>query len=453
MARRLHLHLLAAALISLGALWLVPAGQAQEERGIAYSIELDGDISPATEAWVGSALDSAADEGAEIAIIRLDTPGGLDDSTREIVKDITAAPMPVVAYVSPDGARAGSAGAYITQAADVAAMAPQTNIGSATPISVGPGSGDEVLGRKITNDAAAYMRALAEVHGRDPELGERMVTEAVNVTAEEALEESFIDTIAGSEEELLIGLDGFRIKGPKAQTLDTSGLRIESHDTPLRYELLGIIVDPTIAFLLLTVGLIGLAIELFSPGLIVPGALGAVSFILGIFGTSQLPVTAVGIALLVLAVGLIIAEGQLPTGGFLGGAGVIALVFAGLLLFNDDEGADISVPVIITSAILLGGFAAFLADRVVKARREPVRTGHEEMVGLLVEARTRLDPEGHVWAEGALWRARLADGEDSEPVLTGGHVRVVAVEGLTLIAVPATAPAAEADDDGDRDTL
>ena len=447
-----RLHLLLVATICLGALWAVPAGQAQEEGGIAYSIELTGDVSPATEAWIGSALDDAADEGAEIVIIRLDTPGGLVDSTREIVKDITASPLPVVVYVSPDGARAGSAGAYITQAADVAAMAPQTNIGSATPISVGPGSDDEVLGRKITNDAAAYMRALAEVHDRDPALGERMVTEAVNVTAAEALEAGFIDVIAGSESELLDELDGFRVAGPKAGTLETAGLEIESRDTPLRYELLGIVFDPTVAFLLLTVGLIGIAIEVFSPGLIIPGSLGAVSFILGLFGASQLPVTAAGIALLILAIGLIIAEGQLPTGGFLGGAGVIALVFAGLLLFNDDEGADVSVPVIITSAILLGGFAAFLVDRVVKARREPVRTGHEEMIGILAEARSRLDPEGNVWAEGALWRARLADGEDAEPVPAGAQVRIVAVEGLTLVAMPATAPA-EAADGGDRDTL
>ena len=452
-ALRRPLHLLVAALISLCALWAAPAGQAQGERGVAYSIELDADISPATEAWIGSALDDAADEGAEIAIIRLDTPGGLDDSTREIVKDITAAPMPVVVYVSPDGARAGSAGAYITQAADVAAMAPQTNIGSATPISIGPGSTDEVLGRKITNDSAAYMRTLAATHDRNPDLGEQMVTEAVNVTAEEALEAGFIDVIAESEEELLGELDGFPVAGPKAQTLTTSGLEIESHDMPLRYELLAIVVDPTIAFLLLTVGLIGLMIEIFSPGLILPGSLGAVSFILGLFGTSQLPVTAAGIALLVLAIGLIIAEAQLPTGGFLGAAGVVALVFAGLLLFNDDEGADVSVPVIITSAVLLGGFAVFLADRVVKARREPVRTGHEEMIGILAEVRSRLDPEGQVWAEGALWRARLAEGEAAEPVPAGAHVRVVAVEGLTLIAVSAAAPAAGPTDRTDRDTL
>jgi membrane-bound serine protease (ClpP class) len=267
-----------------------------------------------------------------------------------------------------------------------------------------------------------------------------MVTDAVNVTAAEALDAGFIDVIASSEDELLAELDGFGVSGPKAQTLKTADLEIDSHDMPLRYELLGLVVDPTIAFLLLTVGLIGVAIELFSPGLILPGALGAVSFVLGLFGSSQLPVTAAGVVLLVLAVGLIIAEGQLPSGGFLGAAGVVALVFAGLLLFNDDEGADVSVPVIITSAIVLGGFAAFLVDRTVKARREPVRTGREELIGISVEVRTRLDPEGQVWAEGALWRARLAD-EGAAPAAPGSHVRVIAVEGLTLVVERAPAPA------------
>jgi membrane-bound serine protease (ClpP class) len=437
---------IALAALCLGALWLVPAGRAQDG-GTAYSLELSGDISPATEAWVSSALDSAEAADAEIVIVRLDTPGGLVDSTREIVKDITASPLPVVVYVSPDGARAGSAGAYITQAADVAAMAPQTNIGSATPIAIGAGSDDQVLGRKITNDAAAYMRALAEVHDRDPAIGERMVTEAVNVTAQEALDAGFIDVIANSQPELVADLDGFRVAGPKATTLETAGIEIESHDTPLRYELLAIVFDPTVAFLLLTVGLIGIAIEVFSPGLIIPGTLGAISLILGLFGSSQLPVTATGIALLVLAIGLIIAEGQLPTGGFLGVAGVVALVFAGLLLFNEDEGADVSVPVIVTAAVLLGGFAAFLVDRVVKARREPVLTGNEEMIGVVVQARSRLDPEGQVWAQGALWRARLGAGGEAQPVPAGASVRISAVEGLTLVVEPEASPKVSSDRD------
>ena len=191
---------------------------------------------------------------------------------REMVKDILAAPMPVIAYVSPNGARAASAGVFVVEAADVAAMAPQTNIGSATPISIGGGDIGETLGRKITNDAAAYVRALAEGHGRNGDLAEQMVTDAVNVTASEAKTQGLIDVIAPSERELLDQLDGFEVKGPKAQRLETAGLVIEQHDMPLQYELLQILVNPTVSYLLLLAGLVGLAVELFAGGsTIAPG--------------------------------------------------------------------------------------------------------------------------------------------------------------------------------------
>jgi membrane-bound serine protease (ClpP class) len=419
--------------LALGATGIGSAGGAQ--RGdFAYSLELSGEISPATASWVDHALGDAADQGATVAIIRLDTPGGLDSSLRDIVKDILAAPMPVIVYVEPNGARAASAGVYITEAADVAAMAPETNIGSATPISVGPGSEDEVLGRKIRNDAAAYMRALAATHGRNPKLGEQMVIKATNVTAGEALAANFIDVIAASERQLLEKLDGFRMKGPKAGVLHTAGLEISSHDMPLQYELLQIVVNPTVAFLLLSVGLIGLAIEIFNPGVILPGTLGLISFVLGLYGTAQLPVTVAGIALLVLAIALMIAEAHLNTHGILGAGGVVALVFSGLLLFNSSEGADVSAPVVIGAAIVLGACFAIVVERAVRARREPVRTGYEELVGKLAEVRSPLAPEGQVFVQGALGRARAAGGEARVDV--GDRVRIETVDGLTLLVRP-----------------
>jgi membrane-bound serine protease (ClpP class) len=422
------------ALVAAAGLTAALSAIGQEGERFAYSLELSGTIDPATEKWVGHALDDAADEDATVAIIRLDTPGGLDDSLREIVKDILAAPMPVIVYVSPDGARAASAGVYITEAADVAAMAPQTNIGSATPISIGPGSEDEVLGRKIRNDAAAYIRALAASHGRNPDLGERMVREAENVTATEALRANFIDAIAESQEELLAELDGFRIAGPKAQTLDTAGLRISDHDMPLQYEILQLLVNPTIAFLLLSLGLLGLAIEIFNPGLILPGTLGLISFVMGLYGTAQLPVTAAGLLLLAAAVALFIAEAHF-TSGVLGASGVVALILSGLLLFDTDTGAvEVSAPVVIVAGLLIGGFLAFAIERVVRARREPVRTGYEELVGRTAEVRAPLEPLGQVWIEGALWRARLDDADGR--IETGGRVRVTSVDGLTLVVVP-----------------
>jgi membrane-bound serine protease (ClpP class) len=428
--------LLSGALALLGGL-LLAGGAGGQQGGTAYSIELTGTIDPATEQWLGQALDDAEEDGAEVAIIRIDTPGGLDSSTREMVKDIIAAPMPVIAYVSPDGARAASAGLFITEAADVAAMSPQTNIGSATPISIGPGETDKVLGRKIENDAAAYVRALAEEHGRNGDLAERMVTDAVNRTAEEAERAGLIDVIASSERELLDELDGFGVQGPKAQRLETEGLEIARHDMPLQFELLQIIVNPTIAYLLLLAGMVGLAIELFSGGsTIVPGVFGAISLLLGLYGTAQLPLTLVGILLLAGGVALIVAEAHV-TSGILGAAGVAALIAAGLLLYNTDSDAfEVSVPAVVVTGLLLGGFLAFAVQRTVLAHRRPVLTGWEEMVGATGEVRQALDPIGQVFVEGALWRARAAD--EGSSVERGYRVRVESVDGLTLIvrAVP-----------------
>ena len=435
MTRRTLRLLLSLIAIALGAAGLLSSAGAQSDSGIAYSMELTGTIDPATEAWVGKALDEASDEEAELVIIRLDTPGGLDTSMREIIKDVIAAPMPVVVYVSPDGARAASAGLFITQAADVAAMAPQTNIGSASPVSIGGEDVGEVLGRKIENDAAAYVRALAEEHGRDGDLAEAMVTDAENVTATEALEAGLIDIVATSEDDLLAQLDGFEVQGPKQQTLDTAGLEIETHDMPLQFDLLQVIVNPTVSFLLLSAGLVGLAIEIFSPGLIVPGALGLVSFLLGLYGTSQLPVTLAGLALLILGVALIIAEAHVAAGGVMGVVGVVAIVLAGLLLYDtNSEALDVSVPAVVTAGILIGGFLAFAAKKVVEARRRPVLTGWEELSDRVGEVRTPVDPVGQVFVQGALWRAEAADG--SGPIPSGVKVRVESVDGLTLRVRP-----------------
>lgn len=444
MLRRAHLLWL----LVVAALAVLATGAGAQSGGIAYSIEFDGTVDPASERWIGQALDDATEAGAELAIIRLDTEGGLDSSMREIVKDILAAPLPVIVYVSPDGSRAASAGAFITEAADVAAMAPGTNIGSASPVSIGGGDIGDVLGRKVENDAAAYIRALAEGHGRDGALAERLVTEAENVTADEALEAGLIDAVAGTEEELLAELDGFEVVGPKAGTLDTAGLEIERHEMPFLLQVLQILVNPNVAYLLLLAGLVGLAIEIFSPGLIVPGTLGAISFLLGLYGTAQLPVTAVGVLLLVFGVGLIIAEAHLPTHGILGAVGVLSMALSGLLLFDTDSDAfEVSVPVVVTVTLVLGGFLAFAVHKVMEARRRSVHTGWEEMVGALGEVRVPIDPVGQVFADGALWRASPAedaDDADAERLRErGAAVRIEAVEGLTLRVRPSDEQPAE----------
>ena len=430
---------------------LVPGLAPGQSSTTVPSIELDGDISPATEKWIGSALDDAADEDAPLVIIRIDTPGGLESSMREIVKDIIDAPMPVVAYVSPNGSRAASAGAFITEAADVAAMAPQTNIGSASAIQ---SNGEDIggtLGVKIENDAAAFMRALAETHGRDGTLPEQMVTDASNFTAAEALEGGAIDIVAADQDDLLSQLDGFRVQGPKAQTLSTSGLTIDERDMPLQYEFLQILVNPTIAYLLLLVGIVGIAIEVFSPGAIIPGAFGAVSFLLGAYGTAQLPVTAAGITLLVIGIAMIIAEAHLDTHGIVGAVGVIALAASGLLLFNTDSSTfEVSVPAVIGVAVVLGGGLALAVSKAVKARHAPVTTGREDLVGATGDVRVPLNPVGQVFVYGALWRATLADDappEDAERVRERGvRVAVEAVEGLTLRVRPQAEVPAETEE-------
>src|SRR5919108_4093182 len=303
---------IAVLLLLAGTLGLAAGGSAQDQGGVAYSIEIPDTIDPATQRWLSEALDDAADADADVAILRLDTPGGLDDSMREMVKDILDAPMPVISYVSPNGARAASAGLFIVEAADVAAMAPQTNIGAASPVSIGGGDVGDVLGEKITNDASAYVRALAEGHGRDGDLAKKMVTDAVSVPASEAKAEGLIDVIAPTERDLLTQVDGFEVQGPKAQRLETADLTIEHHDMPLQYDLLQILVNPTVSYLLLIAGLVGLAIELFSGGgTIAPGVLGALSLLLGAYGSALLPVTLVGIVLLAAGVALIVAEAHL----------------------------------------------------------------------------------------------------------------------------------------------
>jgi membrane-bound serine protease (ClpP class) len=424
----------------LGALLLLaqaPAPPAAETGGGAVSIELTGTIDPATSAWVDEALGDAEDEGRALAIIRLDTPGGLDTSMREIVRRIGAARLPVVVHVAPDGARAASAGLFVTLAGDVAAMAPQTNIGSATPVTIGGGETSEVLGRKIENDAAAYARALAEAHERNADLAERMVRDAENVTARVARERGLVDLIASSEAELLERLDGYEVKGPKAQTLETGGLQVERRDMPLQYELRQILVNPTVAYILLLGGILGIVLELAAPGIGAAGLFGAVAFILGLYGSAQLPVTIAGVALLLLGLGLIVAETQLPSFGVAGAAGIAALVVGGLLLYDTDSDAlAVSLPAAIATGVVLGGFVLFAASKAVAARSAPPRSPADDLVGAEAVVRVPLTPEGQVYTQGALWRARLSESSPVSEVGRSERVRVEAVDGLTLIVQP-----------------
>jgi membrane-bound serine protease (ClpP class) len=255
------------------------------------------------------------------------------------------------------------------------------------------------------------------------------------VTSAEALDAGLIDLIATDQDDLLTQLDGFEVQGPKAGTIDTTGYTIDERGMSFQYELLQVLVNPNVAFLLLLVGFVGIALEFFSPGAILPGAVGTISLLLGLFGTIQLPVAAIGVVLLILAVGLIIAEAHLPTGGLLGLAGVGALVAGGLLLFDTGgEGPSVSPVLVIVVAIALGGSVAFIGQRALAARHAPYRAGEEELIGAVGEVRRAIDPIGQAFVGGALWRARSADPD--EPIEPGYRVRVESIEGLTLTVTP-----------------
>lgn len=422
--------------LGLGVLLLAGTALAQDDTsaGEAYGIELSGTIDPATEGWIEEALDDAAEQEARLAVIELDTPGGLESSMRSIVAAIDEAPMPVVVYVAPNGARAGSAGVFITLAADVAVMAPQTNIGSASPIASTGADLDETLEAKITNDAAAFVRALATEHGRDPALAEQMVREATNVTAAEALEAGLIDLVVEDRDALLAALDGFEVEGPKAGVLETEGLELTEHEMPLLYEILQVLVNPNVAFLLILLGMLGLAVEAFAPGTILPGAIGALSLLLGGFGAVQLPIEAFGVALLALALVLIVAEAYLPTYGLLGALGIAAMIAGGLLLFDTDtDELAVSPWLVIGLGLVFGAVGLVVGRKIVASARTPIRSGEETLPGSVGVVRDPLDPIGQVFLGGALWRARTPG---SEPIPLGYRVVVKAVDGLTLWVEP-----------------
>jgi membrane-bound serine protease (ClpP class) len=278
------------------------------------------------------------------------------------------------------------------------------------------------------------VRALAEGHGRNGDLAERMVRAAVNVTATDARRRNLIDVVAADERDLVRQLDGFRVRGPKAQRLETSDARIDSVGVPFKFAALELLVNPNTVFLLLTIGLILIGLELFNPGMILPGALGGVSLILALFGLAQLPINVAGLLLILLAFGLFAAEAFVISHGALATGGVVALAFGGLLLFDtDSEAFDISVPVVLLTAALLGGFFVWIIGKAVQARHGHVHTGAEELVGAHGEVRSSLDPVGHVFVQGALWRATSGE----EPLDVGDEVVVERVDGLTLTVAPA----------------
>ena len=389
------------------------AGEARaQEPPRVLAIEFANDVNPVTAGFVTGAIERAEDDGYDAIVILLDTPGGLADSMREIYQRMLESPLPVIVYVSPEGARAASAGVWIGQAGDILAMAPQTNIGSSTPISVGGEDIQDDLKKKVVNDAAKSLRALAEEHGRNVDWVEKAVREAANLSSREALEENVIDLIAPNLDTLLAEVDGTTTKGTKEIVLRTAGADVTVVEMSLWKRVLDTIIDPNIVILLMSLGVLAITVELFNPGLIFPAAFGAISLIIGLFGLNVLPFSWAGILLVVVALGFFVAEAFVASGGALALAGAVSFIFGAIMLF--DPAGDlyqVSLPVAIAIAAVVAAFVAFAVAKALRARRARPLTGGDELAGASGVAREALAPEGIVFVHGELWRARSATGD------------------------------------------
>jgi membrane-bound serine protease (ClpP class) len=438
-------------LLSPSALGSGPAGPRS-----AMVIALDGAIGPATADYVDRALQAAERQGAVLAILRLDTPGGLDSAMRDIIRVMLASPVPVVTYVAPSGARAASAGTYILYASALAAMAPGTNLGAATPVSMigetplpgssNPSSGDphmtdrpataaappaNAMAAKIANDEAAYIRGLATMHGRNADWAERAVWEAVSLPYDAALAERVIEVVAASIPDLLAQADGRTVVAQgKPMRLETKGLDIIAVEPAWRDRLLGILTDPNIVYLLLLAGIFGIILELSHPGLIAPGVLGTICLLVGGYGLNLLSVDYAGVALALLGIGLMIAEAFVPAFGALGLGGASALAIGSVMMFHD-PGFRPFLPLVIGAALVGATFFGVVVTTLIRARRRPVTSGNVALAGVAGRTTRWTGTEGEVLVEGEHWRARAA-----EPLGPGVAVKVIARQGLTLWVAP-----------------
>ena len=384
--------------------------------------EFDNDVNPVTQDYLLDAIEQGEEGDYAAVVIEMDTPGGLASSMRDIVKGMLAAEIPVIVYVAPPGSSADSAGAVIGMAADVLAMAPQTNIGSSTPVSIGGEDISRDLRRKIVNDAAAYIGELAREHGRNVQEAEKMVRQASNLGAREALELDVIDVLAVDYPDLFRQIDGTTTE-PKGLTLDTPPeTTIERIEMSAWKRLLDLLIDPNIIALMLSIGLIGIVVELWNPGLIFPGTVGAISLIVGLYGLQVLPVSIAGLLLMLLATAFFVAEAFIVSHGALAVAGAITFVIGALMLFDPaGEAYQVSLPVAIAIAGTLTLLFGFALTKAVQVRRRPPEVGTHRLVGVPGQVRA----DGLVFVDGELWHAETADGS---PLPTGERVVVESVD-------------------------
>lgn len=419
-------------------------------------LEVTGAIGPATSDFVHRGLEKAREQGATLIVLRLDTPGGLDTAMRKIIQDIIASPVPVVTYVAPAGARAASAGAYIMLASHVAAMAPATNVGAATPVQIGgvpdPGGADKPkkdepkekpakgakpgMDEKMLNDAIAYIRSLAQMRGRNVEWAEKAVREAASLPAEEAVKQRVADVVAVDLADLLKKLDGRKVSlNGRDVTLKTRGLEIKSLEPDWRSKLLAVITDPNVAYILMLLGIYGLFFELWSPGYVFPGVLGGICLLLALYAFQVLPINYAGLALIILGIAFMTAEAFMPSFGALGIGGIVAFVVGSIILMDTDvEGYTIAWPLIGSVALASAVFFFAVVYLALKARRRVVVSGAEEMQAAAGVALEDFSGSGRVRVHSEEWQAR-----SRVPIRAGQKIRVVARDGLILTVEPADA--------------
>ena len=403
-------------------------GLAAGNSGGVRVIPVEGVIDEPMADYVIRSIGDAERDGTGTVVIRIDTPGGLDQSMREIIQKMANSPLPVVVWVAPAGARAASAGTFILMASDVAAMSPGTNIGAAHPVAIGADlSTDE--GTKVTNDAAAYMRSLAETNGRNANWAELAVRQSVSLTADDALATQVIEFEADSQDPLLSQIDGFTTKA-KNITISTSGAAVTEASPDLKENFLHFLLNPNIAYLLFVYGLIAIFYEFVHPGLGIGAISGTISLVLALYALYMLPVNFVGVVLVVVGLALLGAELFLPSHGALSVGGVAALILGSFFLFDPSAPfLRVSWPVNVALALFALAFFALIARKVMKARRLPVRSSQQEMIGEIGTARSRLDPLGQIFVRGEIWSAEAPEGETIEE---GEEVEVTDVRGLML---------------------
>ena len=453
---------------------LLICGARQATAAEVWVVGLEGAIGPAYADYFIRALERGEEAGIDLLVLRLDTPGGLDKSMRDMIKVILASRVPVATYVAPNGSRAASAGTYIMYASHIAAMAPATNIGSSTPVSIGgeggtpfpiPGAPDPAgeesddegtsanegdgedgaesdeapndvpqsgtaMERKVVNDAVSYIKGLAELRGRNVEWAEATVREASNLTASEALEMNVIDIVADDLSALLADIDGRTVNAAGMDVeIDTSDANVEFIEPDWRYELLGVITDPNVAYILLMIGIYGLILEFYNPGMGIGAVVGVICLLLGAFALQMLPINYAGLALLIVGIGLLAAEAFSPSFGVFGVGGVIAFVIGSIILMDTDlPGYQISYPIIAAFAAISVGVALFAVGAALRARRARSATGKESMIGGRAEVIDDFEGEGRVRAFGEVWQAR---GEG--PLEKGDRVEIVGVDGVWVL--------------------